>query len=119
MKLKFRADPKDWLIFCLFAIFLLYFIAISVGNVIFLVRGIELPGMNPIPAFEGDLFPVTMIIYLIVLIIVFTSVSSYFFDREKGLGISTSPKKEKGYSRWATDKEMKQHLKKVMWLEFL
>ena len=113
MKLKFRADPKDWLIFCLFAIFLLYFIAISVGNVIFLVRGIELPGMNPIPAFEGDLFPVTMIIYLIVLIIVFTSVSSYFFDREKGLGISTSPKKEKGYSRWATDKEMKQHLKKV------
>lgn len=113
MKLKFRADPKDWLIFCLFAIFLLYFIAISVGNVIFLVRGIELPGMNPIPAFEGDLFPVTMIIYLIVLIIVFTSVSSYFFDREKGLGISTSPKKEKGYSRWATDKEMKRHLKKV------
>ena len=113
MKLKFRADPKDWLIFCLFAIFLLYFIAISVGNVIFLVRGIELPGMNPIPAFEGDLFPVTMIIYLIVLIIVFTSVSSYFFDREKGLGISTAPKKEKGYSRWATDKEMKQHLKKV------
>lgn len=113
MKLKFRADPKDWLIFCLFAIFLLYFIAISVGNVIFLVRGIELPGMNPIPAFEGDLFPVTMIIYLIVLIIVFTSVSSYFFDREKGLGISASPKKEKGYSRWATDKEMKQHLKKV------
>ena len=113
MKLKFRADPKDWLIFCLFAIFLLYFIAISVGNVIALVRGIELPGMNPIPAFERDLFPVTMIIYLIVLIVVFTSVSSYFFDREKGLGFSASPKKEKGYSRWATDKEMKKHLKRV------
>ena len=113
MKLKFRADPKDWLIFCLFAIFLLYFIAISVGNVISLVRGVELPGMNPIPAFEGDLFPVTMIIYLGMLIIIFTSVSSYFFDREKGLGFSAAPKKEKGYSRWATDKEMKKHLKRV------
>ena len=113
MKLKFRADPKDWLIFFLFAMFLFYFIAIAVGNVVGLVRGIELPGLNPFPSLSTDLFPLTMVIYLIVLILVFTSVSSYFFEREKGIGISTSPKKEKGYSRWATDKEMKKNLKRV------
>ena len=113
MKLKFRADPKDWLIFVIFAIFLLYFISIAVGNIVGLVGGDELPGLNPLPAFSSDLFPLTMVAYLAILILVFTSVSSYFFEREKGIGISTAPKKEKGYSRWATDKEMKKKLKKV------
>lgn len=113
MKLKFRAEPRDWLIFIIFALFLLFFIAIAVSNVMALVGGTELTGINPFPAFEKNLFPLTMIIYLAILILVFTSVSSYFFDREKGFGISASPKKEKGYSRWATDKEMKKNLKKI------
>ena len=39
----------------------------------------------------------------------FISVSSYFFEREKGLGITTE-KKDKGYSRWAKDKEIKEEL---------
>ena len=41
MKLKFRADPKDWLIFILFSLFLSYFISIAVGNIVGLVRGTE------------------------------------------------------------------------------
>ena len=113
MKLKLRAEPRDWLIFIIFAIFLLFFIAIAIGNIMALVAGTELTGINPFPAFSKDLFPLTMIIYIAVLILVFTSVSSYFFDREKGFGFSASPKKEKGYSRWATDKEMKKNLKKI------
>ena len=113
MKLKLRAEPKDWLIFGIFAIFLLFFIAILVGNIVGLTKGTELTGINPFPAFSKDLFPLTMVIYIAVLILVFTSVSSYFFDREKGIGISAAPKKEKGYSRWATDKEMKKNLKKI------
>lgn len=113
MKLKLRAEPKDWLIFFVFAIFLLYFIAIAVGNIVYLTKGAELPGLNPFAAFSSDLFALTMVVYLAFLIIVFTSVSSYFFDREKGIGISTDPKKEKGYSRWATEKEMKKNLKLV------
>ena len=32
---------------------------------------------------------------------------------EKGIGITTNAKKEKGYSRWSTDKEMKKKLKVV------
>ena len=113
MKLKFRAEPRDWLIFIIFAIFLLFFIAIAVGNVTSLVNGTELTGINPFPALSPNLFPLTMIIYIAVLILVFTSVSSYFFEREKGIGFSAAPKKEKGYSRWATDKEMKKNLKKI------
>ena len=74
MKLKLRAEPRDWLIFIIFAAFLLFFIAIAVGNVMALVGGTELTGINPFPAFQGDLFPLTMIIYIAVLILVFTSV---------------------------------------------
>ena len=45
----------------------------------------------------------------LVLIIIFASVSSYIFEREKGSGIGLSVKKkeENEYSRFATDKEMK------------
>jgi len=32
MKLKFRAEPKDLLIFGIFCLFLLYFVAIAVLN---------------------------------------------------------------------------------------
>lgn len=113
MKLKLRAEPKDWLLFVIFAIFLLFFVGIAVGNITALASGNELTGINPFPAFEKDYLPLTMIVYISILILVFTSVSSYFFDREKGFGISTSPKKEKGYSRWSTDKEMKKNLKKI------
>ena len=74
MKLKLRAEPKDWLIFFVFAIFLLYFIAIAVGNIVYLTKGAELPGLNPFAAFSSDLFALTMVVYLAFLIIVFTSV---------------------------------------------
>lgn len=41
------------------------------------------------------------------------AVKSYIFDRDKGFGFSISEKKEKGYSRWATDKEFKKGLEVV------
>ena len=43
---------------------------------------------------------------------IFVAVSSYFFDREKGFGFSTS-KKDKGYSRWAKESEVKKQLVEV------
>lgn len=113
MKLKFRADPKDVLIFVIFCIFLFYFVGIGVINSLTFINEGTLAGLNPLPIFTSEYFAPTMVFYLIALIAVFTSVSSYFFEREKGVGVSLSPKKEKGYSRWATDKEMKKNLKKV------
>lgn len=114
MKFKFKAEPRDLVIFILFAIALFYLVSITVLNVVSFINTSTFHGFNPLLAFSRDYFAPTMVFYLAILIAVFSSVSSYFFEREKGFGISTSPKKEKGYSRWSTDKEIKAGLKKIL-----
>ena len=111
MKFKVRADAKDWLIFAIFAIFLLFIIALGVLNITNLANG-EALTINPFPAFGSKYIGATIAFYIITLGALFISVSSYFFEREEGFGISTT-KKDKGYSRWAKDKEMKAVLKEV------
>ena len=111
MKLKLRADAKDWLIFGIFAIFLLYVIALGVLNISSVVSG-EGFTLNPFPAFTSKYLTTTIVFYVIALGGLLISVSSYFFEREEGIGFS-STKKDKGYSRWAKDKEMKAVLKEV------
>ncbi len=112
MKLKFKAEPQDILIFVLFAIFLLYVVALGVLNLPMLANEGRFYGLNPLPAFSGDLLFTTIVFYLIALAALFMSVSSYFFEREKGIGISTE-KTDKGYSRWAKEKEIKSELERV------
>ncbi|MBQ6324044.1 MAG: type IV secretory system conjugative DNA transfer family protein [Bacilli bacterium] len=112
MKFNFRADPEDFLIFVLFAIFLLYIVALAVANVgTFTTEG-HLSGLNPFPAFSPRFIGSTIIFYIVALLGLFASVSSMFFDREKGIGL-TIDKKDKGYSRWAKDKEIKEELECV------
>ena len=108
MKLKFKAEARDILIFIVYAIFLLYFVAIAVVNISSFASTSTFSGLNPFPAFTRDYFAPTMVFHLAALIASFSGVSSYFFEREKGIGLEVGPKKEKGYSRWATDKEMKK-----------
>ena len=112
MKFKLRADSEDLTIFIIFAVFLLYIVAISVANVSSFASTGQLSGLNPLPAFAPDHIFSTIIFYLIALLGLFASVSSMFFDREKGFGLTTE-KKDKGYSRWAKDKEIKEELKCV------
>jgi len=112
MKLKFRAEKEDIIMFLIFAIFLLYIVAIGVVNLSTFATEGYLAGLNPIPAFGPKYIRATVVFYILALVGLFVSVSSYFFDREKGLGITTT-KKDKGYSRWAKDKEMKEELKPV------
>ena len=112
MKFKFRADPEDLLMFILFAIFLLYIVAIGVVNLSTFAQEGHLSGLNPFPAFAPQYIGSTIIIYLLFLIGLCVSVSSIFFEREKGFGITTD-KKDKGYSRWAKDKEIKEELEAV------
>ncbi|MBP5678731.1 MAG: type IV secretory system conjugative DNA transfer family protein [Bacilli bacterium] len=109
MKFKFRADPEDLLIFIIFAIFLLYIVCIAVANIHMFALGEPLSGLNPFPAFDPSVIGATIVFYLLALLGLFASVSSWFFDREKGFGITTD-KKDKGYSRWAKDKEIKEEL---------
>ena len=108
MKFKFRAEPKDVLIFVIFSIFCFYVITIGVLNALSILRDGSLAGLNPFPILgTNDIFLV-IIIYIAVLIIAFTGVSSYFFERDDGVGIKLSKKDEKGYNRWCKDKEMKK-----------
>jgi len=53
----------------------------------------------------------TIVLFIAALVGIFFSVKSYFFDREKGFGFGG--KKDKGYSRWCKDAEMKKTLCKV------
>ena len=112
MKFKFRADPEDILMFVLFALFLLYIVCIGVLNLSSFATEGYLVGLNPFPAFGSKYIAATLTFYFLALGGLLVSVSSYFFDREKGFGITTD-KKDKGYSRWAKEKEIKEELDRV------
>lgn len=113
MKLKFRADKDDVMIFIVFAIFLLYIVAIGIVNLHSFATEGYFSGLNPFPAFTPKFLWMTLIIYFAALIGMLISVKSYFFEMEKGFGF-TSEKKDKGYSRWAKDKEIKAEKDIVM-----
>ena len=113
MKLKFRAEPKDILIFLLFSLFLLYLVCIIILNLSSFAQNATLHGLNPLPAFTEKYLVATLVLYFVILVVIITSVTSHFYEREKGIGLSTGPKKEKNYSRWLTAKEMKKELKMV------
>ena len=107
MKLKFRADPEDLTMFGIFAVFLLYIVALGVVNLSSLATEGTFAGLNPFPAFSTSNISTTLIFYLIALIALIASVSSRFFEMDKGVGITTT-KKDKGYSRWSKDREIKE-----------
>ena len=65
MKLKFRADAQDVLIFVLFAIFLLYVVAIGVLNIPVLLNEGHFYGLNPFPAF-GPQYLFTTLLFSIL-----------------------------------------------------
>ena len=114
MKFKFRADPKDWMIFFGFCIFLLYLIAIGVLNASSLSSDGELYGFVPFEAFSLDYLSATLTFFFLAMVGIFVTCNSYFFDREKGFGFYFGGKKDKGYSRWAKDTEMKKELKVLL-----
>ena len=107
MKLKFKADATDVLIFVLFAIFLFYVVCLGILNFPELALNGRFYGLNPFPALAPDKIVTTLVFYFIFLAAIFMSVSSYFFERESGFGFSTE-KSSKGYSHWAKEKEIKE-----------
>ena len=113
MKLKLKAEPRDVVIFIIFCIVLFFVVGLCVINALCFINEGTLKGINIFLIFTEEYFAPTMVFYLAALIAVFTSVSSYFFEREKGIGIEIGKKSSDGYSRWATDREMKKQLKKI------
>ena len=87
MKFRFRADPDDLLIFGVFAGFLLFIVALVVSNLHTMSADGHLSGLNPFPAFAPDMILSTLALYLLVLLGLFASVSSMFFEREDLLDV--------------------------------
>jgi len=122
---KFKVEPKDILIFMLYCIILLYLCALAVSNLLSLINTGTFYGLFPVSAFYIKNLPLTLGLFFGALILIFTSVSSYIFDKQKGKGLGlkiTGEKPSDGYSRWSKDKEIKQssnvekvqtHLKEV------
>ena len=106
MKLKFKAQPQDLLYFVLFCIFLLYVVALAILNLSEFSRTSTFYGLNPLEAFSPEYIAYTIIFYIIAFLGIFLVVSSYFFEREKGVGISTSNKKFEGFEDFAKEKDI-------------
>ena len=117
MKLKVRADSKDWAMFGVYCVVLLFFVAIALLNIIQFAKGdLEHPfhGINPFPAFGPKYIGLTLFCYVVAVFASIYSVKDRFFDMDEGIGIAVGPRKnKKGYSRWATDSELKKELKMV------
>lgn len=111
--MKIKVGKKDLIIFCAFCVFLLYLCAIGVLNTASIVAEGKFYGFLPFKAFTSKYIGMTFFLFFVAIIGIFMAVKSYIFDRDKGFGFSISEKKEKGYSRWATDKEFKKGLEVV------
>jgi len=90
--MKFNAEPKDWIIFGCFSVFLLYMCAVGVLNASSLATTGVLYGFNPIEAFTKEYIGATIVLFILGLVGIFSAVSSYFFDVESGFGFFSKKK---------------------------
>ncbi len=111
--MKFRISGKDLWMVLLFAGFLLYLCAITTNNIAYFGQHGSFDGLSPIPGLTKYL-GATVVLFIILIVVIFTSVSSYVFERKKGFGFEVSEKEEKGYSRWSKDSEIKNDKDVVM-----
>lgn len=111
--MKFKVEPKDFLLFVLYCILLLYLCAIAVLNFASLSAEGVFYGLIPFKAFTGYYLPVTIMVFVLALIGIFSSVSSYIFKKEKGkgFGIVFKEKSSDGYSKWSKEKDIKEQSK--------
>ena len=107
MKFKITAESKDLYTFGIYAVVLLYLIALAVLNLPYLAAEGEFFGLNPFPAFAPDKIFATLVIYLVCLIGSFLSVQSHFFEFESGVGFGITNGASGGYSDWAKEKDIK------------
>ena len=85
---------------------LLYLCAVVTTNINYLGKTGTFYGLNPIPGLT-EFLGATLILFIIFLVLIFSSVSSFVFDRKKGIGFEIGEKESKGYSRWSKEKEVK------------
>ena len=108
--MKFKVEPKDFLLFVIYCVLLLYLCAIAVLNFTSLQVDGTFYGLLPFKAFTPKYFPATMLLFFASLVGIFVSVSSYIFKKDKdgGFGLLIKKKSSDGYSNWAKDKDIKE-----------
>ena len=111
MNLRFKAETKDLVIFGIFAFFWLLVSMFIVANVSQFLNG-EMLTINIFLSFMPKNILITLIVFFAGIVAAFIGVKSYFFERESGFGFTTT-KKDKGYSRWAKEKEIQEELSRV------
>jgi len=109
--MKFKVEPKDFMLFVIYCLLLLYLCAIAVLNISSLTADGTFYGLLPFKAFTPDYIGATLILFIIAIVAIFSTVSSYIFKREKGevgIGITLKKKSSDGYSSWAKEKDIKE-----------
>ena len=112
MKLRFRADTKDAIIFGIFSLAWLFVVALAVANVSAFINN-EPFTINFLLGFLPKNLAATLLFFFAGIIAAFAGVKSVFLEREDdatGIGITIGQKKEKNYARWAKDNEIKNGL---------
>lgn len=108
MKLYFTAEPKNLVKFFIYAIFLLYLIAIAVLNLNSFAMTGMFWGFNPVPAFGPDFIFTTIFFYIFALVISILSVKSFLIKREKGIGFGKPKKESDGFEKMEEEKKAKE-----------
>ena len=113
MKLKFRAEKKDVVAFIWACVLLLLIVSICVYNLKDVTNETEVArrtgiSLNPISGLIPPYLGYTIVFWLVSIIILTASVSSHFFEREKGFGFIEG-KKEDGFGRFAKEDEYKKY----------
>lgn len=112
MKMRYRADTKDVIIFGIFSLVWLLIVSFAVSNVYEFLNGRSFT-INIFIAFSLQNIAITLILFVIGIVAVFAGVKSVFLEKEDdvtGIGISIGSKKEKNYARWAKDSEIENGL---------
>ena len=107
--MKFKITKKDLTLFVVYCFVLLYFCAIAVLNIDSFVNDGTFYGLLPFKAFSFEYIGYTFGLFIAALVLIFSSVSSYIFskDKEGSWGIHIKEKPSEGYSKWAGEKDIK------------
>ena len=109
--MKIKVTPKNFIQFVIYCVILFYLSALAVVNFTELVHSQQFSGLWPMgKVFSSwETFVVTLSLFFGVLLLIFTSVSSYIFSREKGKGwgLHLAEKSSDGYSNWSSEKDIK------------
>ena len=105
--MKFRISGKDAIYVLAFLVLLFYLCTLLTGNIHTWSSDGSFAGLNPFPGLGKDVIASTFIIFILAIVLIFASVSSYVFERKDGIGLEIKDKESKGYNRWAKEKEMK------------